>query len=40
VLGTAHPDTVESYHNIADVYDHKGDHDTALKWFKKGSGNR
>ncbi|MCL1808214.1 MAG: toll/interleukin-1 receptor domain-containing protein [Clostridiales bacterium] len=35
VLGKEHPDTAESYNNIACVYDSQSDYGTALEWHRK-----
>ena len=35
VLGLEHPDTAQSYNNIANRYYNQGDYDKALEWYEK-----
>jgi len=35
ILGAEHPDTAQTYNNIAAVYVDQGEYAVALKWFKK-----
>ncbi len=35
VLGTEHPDTAMSYHNLVGIYDSQGEYKTALTYYLK-----